>query len=56
LTSQDKYKNIKIPIHLIIHDECHTIVNKSSQLFYDYMFKKHLTLKQRNKAFRLPPI
>ncbi len=45
LTSQDKYKNIKIPIHLIIHDECHTIVNKSTQLFYQYMFKKYLTLK-----------
>ena len=37
LVSNDKYKNIKIPIHLIIHDECHTIVSETTQLFYNHM-------------------
>jgi hypothetical protein len=37
LTSNDKYKKIKTPFHLIIHDECHTIVNKTTQEFYDHM-------------------
>ena len=37
LTSNDKYKKIKLPFHLIIHDECHTIVNKSTRDFYDFI-------------------
>ena len=45
LTSHEKYKFIKIPIHLIIHDECHTIVNKSSRLFYDYMLNHFKNIK-----------
>jgi hypothetical protein len=45
LTSHEKYKFIKIPIHLIIHDECHTIVNKSSRLFYDYMLDHFKNIK-----------
>ena len=34
LTSNDKYKKIQLPLHLIIHDECHTIVNKTTREFY----------------------
>lgn len=37
LTSSDKYQKIKIPFHLIIHDECHSIVNETTRKFYDYM-------------------
>lgn len=36
LTSNDKYKKIKTPFHLIIHDECHTIVNKTTREFYEH--------------------
>lgn len=38
LTSNDKYKKIKIQFHLIIHDECHSIVNETTRKFYDYIF------------------
>jgi len=37
LTSNQKYKNIKIKFNLIIHDECHTIKNKTTQEFYEHM-------------------
>jgi len=40
LTSNDKYKKIKIPFHLIIHDECHTIVNKTTREFYDFILQQ----------------
>jgi len=40
LTSGDKYKKIKLPFHLIIHDECHTIVNKTTRQFYDFMLEQ----------------
>ncbi len=41
LVSQKKYKNIKIPISLIIHDECHSISNKTTREFYDYILEKN---------------
>ena len=41
LTSQKKYENIKVSIDLVIHDECHTIENKSSQHFYNWLQEKH---------------
>jgi hypothetical protein len=37
LVSNDKYKKIKLPIHLVIHDECHSIINDSTQQFYEYL-------------------
>jgi len=37
LVSSEKYKKINIPIHLIIHDECHTIINKTTKEFYNYI-------------------
>ena len=40
LTSNDKYKKIKTPFHLIIHDECHTIVNKTTREFYEHMLER----------------
>ena len=40
LTSNDNYNRIKIPIHLIIHDECHSIVNKTTRQFYEHMLQR----------------
>lgn len=37
LTSGEKYRKITLPFHLIIHDECHSIINKTTQTFYNYM-------------------
>jgi superfamily II DNA or RNA helicase len=45
LTSNDKYKKIKTPFHLIIHDECHTIVNKTTQQFYEHILAQSLVPK-----------
>jgi len=42
LTSSDKYKKIKLPFHLIIHDECHTIINKTTRQFYDHMLQQNI--------------
>lgn len=38
LTSNDNYKKLKIPIGLVIHDECHTSSNNTSQLFYKWLY------------------
>ena len=40
LTSNMNYKKITNSIHLIIHDECHTIQNKTTTLFYKYIVEK----------------
>lgn len=45
LTSNKKYEKIKLPFHLIIHDECHTIVNKTTKEFYDFMLKQTIIPK-----------
>ena len=45
LTSSEKYKRVKTPFHLIIHDECHTIVNKTTRDFYDYMLAQPIISK-----------
>ena len=37
LTSQEKYKNLVKPINFIIHDECHSIKNKTTTNFYSYL-------------------
>jgi len=41
LTSNNKYNNIKLPIHLIIHDECHSIINNSTKTFYNYILNNN---------------
>ena len=45
LTSQLKYNKIKSNIDLIIHDECHSIVNNSTKEFYNYILKKYNNIK-----------
>lgn len=37
LTSKENYKNITNNISFIIHDECHSINNETTQNFYNYM-------------------
>jgi len=43
LTFNENYRKIKIPIHFIIHDECHTIVNQSTKLFYEYIQERSIS-------------
>jgi len=39
LTTNKNYEKINLNIHMIIHDECHTM-NKSTREFYNYMYEK----------------
>ena len=43
LTYGDKYKRLNISLDLIIHDECHSISNKTSQEFYTWLRKSNPT-------------
>ncbi len=36
LTTGTKYKSLQAPFHLIIHDECHSIQNTTTQAFYEH--------------------
>ncbi len=45
LTQSIKYTLVKIPFHLIIHDECHSIINQTTQAFYSYITNKHPEIK-----------
>jgi len=40
LTSQKKYEKLTLPIHLVIHDECHSSSNSSTKKFYSWLKKK----------------
>ena len=37
LTSKNRYQSIKSKIDLVIHDECHSIENKTTQDFYQWL-------------------
>lgn len=41
LVSKEKYKRIDKQIDLIIHDECHSITNKTTRLFYEYILQQN---------------
>ena len=41
LVSRQKYKKMKILIDLVIHDECHSITNKTTRDFYNYMLERN---------------
>jgi len=45
LTFNERYKELKLPVHFIIHDECHSIVNDSTRLFYEYILSKNITTR-----------
>ncbi len=36
LTSRQKYREIQVSLDLVIHDECHSIENKTTQQFYQW--------------------
>ena len=41
LVSQKKYEKMRMRLGLIIHDECHSIQNKTTQEFYKYIMKEN---------------
>ena len=41
LFSKEKYRKIKVPFGLIIHDECHSITNTTTQSFYKYFTENY---------------
>lgn len=41
LTNNMNYKKINNKIDLIIHDECHSIINKTTREFYNYILAKN---------------
>lgn len=45
LTINENYKKIKIQFDLIIHDECHSAINKSTKKFYSYILTKNPNCK-----------
>jgi hypothetical protein len=45
LTSNNNYEKIRLVIHLIIHDECHSINNATTQAFYTWISQKFTEIK-----------
>ena len=45
LVSDLKYQKILIDISLIIHDECHSIINKTTLEFYKFILDKHKSVR-----------
>lgn len=45
LTSFNKYEKISLSFNLIIHDECHSIINNSTQKFYNFMLNQNNNIK-----------
>lgn len=37
LTSSTRYEGLRAPIHLLIHDECHSITNQTTRAFYTWL-------------------
>lgn len=40
LVSKTEYARLRIPFHLILHDECHSVTNTTTQAFYTHMLAK----------------
>jgi hypothetical protein len=53
LTSGDKYTRLRLPIHLVIHDECHSIGNATTKAFYAWL--KHHSPTTRIIGFSATP-
>ena len=45
LVSRMKYQKLNIDIGLIIHDECHSIKNNTTQKFYNYVLTNNKNIK-----------
>lgn len=50
LTSRKKYMDIKVSIDLVIHDECHSIENKTTQEFYNWLDINQLNLSKSKRV------
>ncbi len=37
LTQSEKYQGLRVPIALLIHDECHSVTNATTQAFYTWL-------------------
>ena len=57
LTTSNKYENIKVPIHLVIHDECHSIENTSTLKFYEWLqyHNKNYNIESKIIGFSATP-
>jgi len=45
LVSSNNYTKLRAKFGLVIHDECHSVSNKTTQAFYDYFIKKQDGIK-----------
>lgn len=45
LTSQERYKKLGLSISLVLHDECHTCTNNTTQEFYSWLLEKNPNIK-----------
>ncbi len=45
LTSDHRYEKIQEKIDLVLHDECHTIKNSSTQQFYKWLLEKNPSVR-----------
>ena len=55
LTTMNKYENIKASIDLVIHDECHSIENNTTQSFYKWLFEKNICKEPKVIGFSATP-
>ena len=39
LVSKERYTDLSIPFHLVLHDECHSVGNKTTSAFYKWLFE-----------------
>lgn len=45
LTSSLRYKSLRIPLKLVIHDECHSIINRTTQEFYAFLRDQYSSVR-----------
>lgn len=45
LVSSNNYQKLRAKFGLVIHDECHSVSNKTTQAFYDFFMKKQEDLR-----------
>ena len=55
LTSGHKYTSLKTDIGLVLHDECHSIQNNTTQEFYKYILDKQQNIKPVCIGFSATP-
>lgn len=56
LTSSTRYEQLKLPFHLLIHDECHSITNATTQAFYEWILGAERPVIPRCIGFSATPV